>query len=61
MAKQNCVYESSADGHQLQLKPKTRLHLYTNRLPKGAEKNFSFKYGYSRSLCFVDGDILQML
>ncbi|TNN88610.1 Adenosine deaminase domain-containing protein 2 [Liparis tanakae] len=43
MAKQNCVYESSADGHQLQLKAKTRLHLYTNRRPKGAEKNFFFK------------------
>ncbi|XP_034406409.1 adenosine deaminase domain-containing protein 2 [Cyclopterus lumpus] len=43
MAKENCVFESSADGHQLQLKPKTSLHLYTNRCPEGAANNFSFK------------------
>uniref|UniRef100_A0A8C2X0G0 Adenosine deaminase domain containing 2 n=1 Tax=Cyclopterus lumpus TaxID=8103 RepID=A0A8C2X0G0_CYCLU len=42
MAKENCVFESSADGHQLQLKPKTSLHLYTNRCPEGAANNFSF-------------------
>ncbi|XP_074467492.1 adenosine deaminase domain-containing protein 2 [Sebastes fasciatus] len=42
-AKENCVFESSADSHQLQLKPKTSLHLYTNQCPEGAAKNFYFK------------------
>ncbi|XP_068457161.1 adenosine deaminase domain-containing protein 2 [Clinocottus analis] len=42
-AKKNCVFESSADSHQLQLKPNTSLHLYTNQCPEGAAKNFSFK------------------
>ncbi|XP_054482461.1 adenosine deaminase domain-containing protein 2 [Anoplopoma fimbria] len=42
-AKENCVFESSADSHHLQLKPKTSLHLYTNQCPEGAAKNFYFK------------------
>ncbi|XP_075957356.1 adenosine deaminase domain-containing protein 2 [Anarhichas minor] len=42
-AKENCVFESSADSNQLQLKPKTSLHLYTSRCPEGAPKNFYFK------------------
>ncbi|XP_029304334.1 adenosine deaminase domain-containing protein 2 [Cottoperca gobio] len=42
-AKENCVFKGSADGHQLQLKPKTSLHLYTNQCPEGAAKNFYFK------------------
>uniref|UniRef100_A0A3Q3WKQ3 A to I editase domain-containing protein n=1 Tax=Mola mola TaxID=94237 RepID=A0A3Q3WKQ3_MOLML len=32
-AKENCIFESSADSHQLQLKPKISLHLYTNHGP----------------------------
>uniref|UniRef100_A0A3Q0QR40 Adenosine deaminase domain containing 2 n=1 Tax=Amphilophus citrinellus TaxID=61819 RepID=A0A3Q0QR40_AMPCI len=43
-AMENCIFESSADSHQLQLKPKISLHLYTNHCPKGAPKNFYFKY-----------------
>lgn len=46
-AKENCIFESSADSPQLQLKPKTSLHLYTNQCPEGAAKNFCFKYFYS--------------
>ncbi|KAA8586746.1 hypothetical protein FQN60_000582 [Etheostoma spectabile] len=42
-AKESCIFESSADTPQLQLKPKTSLHLYTNQCPEGAAKNFSFK------------------
>ncbi|XP_014326870.1 adenosine deaminase domain-containing protein 2 [Xiphophorus maculatus] len=42
-AKQSCIFESSTDSHQLQLKPKISLHLYTNRCPEGAAKNFYFK------------------
>ncbi|AWO99875.1 putative adenosine deaminase domain-containing protein 2 isoform 3 [Scophthalmus maximus] len=42
-AKENCIFESSADSHQLQLKPKISLHLYTNRCPVGAAQNFCFK------------------
>ncbi|XP_042355752.1 adenosine deaminase domain-containing protein 2 isoform X2 [Plectropomus leopardus] len=42
-AKENCVFESSADSHQLQLKPKISLHLYTNQCPQGAAKNFYLK------------------
>ncbi|XP_034746573.1 adenosine deaminase domain-containing protein 2 isoform X3 [Etheostoma cragini] len=42
-AKESCIFESSADTPQLQLKPKTSLHLYTNQFPEGAAKNFSFK------------------
>uniref|UniRef100_A0A3Q3X801 A to I editase domain-containing protein n=1 Tax=Mola mola TaxID=94237 RepID=A0A3Q3X801_MOLML len=34
-AKENCIFESSADSHQLQLKPKISLHLYTNQCPEG--------------------------
>ncbi|KAM4726282.1 adenosine deaminase domain-containing protein 2 [Anableps anableps] len=41
--KESCIFESSADSHQLQLKPKISLHLYTNRCPEGAAKNFYFK------------------
>uniref|UniRef100_A0A3Q1EZS2 Adenosine deaminase domain containing 2 n=1 Tax=Acanthochromis polyacanthus TaxID=80966 RepID=A0A3Q1EZS2_9TELE len=41
--KENCIFESSADSYQLQLKPKISLHLYTNRCPEGAAKNFYFK------------------
>ncbi|XP_022594446.1 adenosine deaminase domain-containing protein 2-like [Seriola dumerili] len=43
-AKENCIFESSTDSHQLQLKPKISLHLYTNQCPEGAAKNFYFKY-----------------
>lgn len=43
-AKENCIFESSADSHQLQLKPKISLHLYTNQCPEGAANNFYFKY-----------------
>ncbi|XP_049448108.1 adenosine deaminase domain-containing protein 2 isoform X2 [Epinephelus fuscoguttatus] len=42
-AKENCVFESSADSHQLQLKPKISLHLYTNQCPEGAAKDFYLK------------------
>ncbi|XP_056254326.1 adenosine deaminase domain-containing protein 2 [Seriola aureovittata] len=42
-AKENCIFESSTDSHQLQLKPKISLHLYTNQCPEGAAKNFYFK------------------
>ncbi|XP_073335981.1 adenosine deaminase domain-containing protein 2 [Pagrus major] len=42
-AKENCIFESSADSHQLRLKPKISLHLYTNQCPEGAAKNFYFK------------------
>ncbi|KAK5615651.1 hypothetical protein CRENBAI_023979 [Crenichthys baileyi] len=42
-AKESCIFESSADSHQLQLKPKISLHLYTNQCPEGAAKNFYFK------------------
>lgn len=41
--KENCIFESSAESHQLQLKPKISLHLYTNQCPEGAAKNFYFK------------------
>ncbi|GLD71162.1 adhesion G-protein coupled receptor G4 [Lates japonicus] len=43
-ARENCIFKSSADSHQLQLKPKISLHLYTNQCPEGAAKNFYFKY-----------------
>ncbi|XP_041808717.1 adenosine deaminase domain-containing protein 2 [Chelmon rostratus] len=39
-AKENCIFESSADSHQLQLKPRISLHLYTNQCPEGVTKNF---------------------
>uniref|UniRef100_UPI0037E8211B adenosine deaminase domain-containing protein 2 n=1 Tax=Semicossyphus pulcher TaxID=241346 RepID=UPI0037E8211B len=42
-AKENCIFESSADSHQLQLKPGISLHLYTNQCPEGTSKNFYFK------------------
>ncbi|XP_070700182.1 adenosine deaminase domain-containing protein 2 [Pempheris klunzingeri] len=42
-AKENCIFESSADSHQLHLKPKISLHLYTNQCPEGAAKNFYFR------------------
>ncbi|GAA6225699.1 adenosine deaminase domain-containing protein 2-like [Lates japonicus] len=42
-ARENCIFKSSADSHQLQLKPKISLHLYTNQCPEGAAKNFYFK------------------
>ncbi|XP_063751710.1 adenosine deaminase domain-containing protein 2 isoform X1 [Eleginops maclovinus] len=41
-AKENCVLEGSADSHQLQLKPNTSLHLYTNQCPEGAAQNLYF-------------------
>lgn len=43
-AKEMCIFESSADSHQLQLKSNIRLHLYANRCPEGAAKNLFFKY-----------------
>lgn len=43
-AKDDCIFESSGETHQLQLKPKISLHLYTNQCPEGAAKNFYFKY-----------------
>ncbi|KAE8287275.1 Adenosine deaminase domain-containing protein 2 [Larimichthys crocea] len=42
-AKEKCIFESIADSHQLRLKPKIRLHLYTNQCPEGAAENFCFK------------------
>lgn len=42
-AKESCIFESSAACHQLQLKPKISLHLYTNQCPEGAPTNFYFK------------------
>lgn len=48
-AKEMCVFERSADGPQLQLKPKTSLHLYTNQCPAGAANSFYFKYCF----CFI--------
>ncbi|XP_062288518.1 adenosine deaminase domain-containing protein 2 [Scomber scombrus] len=42
-AKENCIFKSSEDSHQLQLKPMISLHLYTNQCPEGAAKNFYFK------------------
>uniref|UniRef100_H2TQD2 Adenosine deaminase domain containing 2 n=1 Tax=Takifugu rubripes TaxID=31033 RepID=H2TQD2_TAKRU len=37
-AKEMCIFESSADSHQLQLKSNIRLHLYANRCPEGANE-----------------------
>ncbi|XP_024862811.1 adenosine deaminase domain-containing protein 2 isoform X2 [Kryptolebias marmoratus] len=42
-AKESCIFENSADSHQLQLKPKISLHLYTNQCPEGAAKDFYFQ------------------
>ncbi|XP_034539373.1 adenosine deaminase domain-containing protein 2 isoform X1 [Notolabrus celidotus] len=42
-AKENCIFQSSTDSHQLQLKPGISLHLYTNQCPEGAAKNYYFK------------------
>lgn len=42
-AKGNCIFESSTNSHQLQLKPGISLHLYTNQRPEGAAKNYYFK------------------
>lgn len=53
-AKENCIFESSANSHQLQLKSKTSLHLYTSHSPEGAAKNFYFKYSCSPFFRFVD-------
>ncbi|XP_040929624.1 adenosine deaminase domain-containing protein 2 isoform X2 [Betta splendens] len=41
-AKESCIFESSGESHRLQLKPKIRLHLYSNHCPEGAAKNFHF-------------------
>ncbi|XP_061818561.2 adenosine deaminase domain-containing protein 2 [Nerophis lumbriciformis] len=41
--KECCIFESSTDGPQLQLKAKTSLHLYTNQSPEGAAKNFDLR------------------
>uniref|UniRef100_A0A3Q3A807 Adenosine deaminase domain containing 2 n=1 Tax=Kryptolebias marmoratus TaxID=37003 RepID=A0A3Q3A807_KRYMA len=35
-AKESCIFENSADSHQLQLKPKISLHLYTNQDSTGS-------------------------
>ncbi|KAF7206212.1 adenosine deaminase domain-containing protein 2 [Nothobranchius furzeri] len=37
-AKDECIFERAADGHQLQLRPKVSLHLYTNQCPEGAAR-----------------------
>ncbi|KAF7662533.1 hypothetical protein LDENG_00233480 [Lucifuga dentata] len=42
-AKEDCIFESSTESHQLQLKRMISLHLYTNHSPEGATKNFYFK------------------
>ncbi|XP_061596704.1 adenosine deaminase domain-containing protein 2 [Cololabis saira] len=42
-AKEDSIFESIADGNQLQLKPKISLHLYTNQCPEGAAKNLYCK------------------
>ncbi|XP_054610485.1 adenosine deaminase domain-containing protein 1 isoform X2 [Dunckerocampus dactyliophorus] len=41
--KEHCIFESSTDGPQLQLKAKTSLHLYTNQCLEGAAKNFDLR------------------
>ncbi|XP_075878435.1 adenosine deaminase domain-containing protein 2 [Nelusetta ayraudi] len=38
-----CIFESCADSHQLQLKPRFRLHLYINHCPEDTTKNYPFK------------------
>lgn len=69
-AKESCIFESSADSQQLQLKPGISLHLYTNHCPEGAAKNLYFKYSslllpsfkgfqhphLSDGLCFIIND-----
>ncbi|XP_059207766.1 adenosine deaminase domain-containing protein 1 isoform X2 [Centropristis striata] len=52
-AKENCVFQSSTDSHQLQLKPKISLHLYTNQCPEGADKNVQFSK-IQGSVLFMD-------
>ncbi|XP_024121997.1 adenosine deaminase domain-containing protein 2 isoform X2 [Oryzias melastigma] len=42
-AKENSIFEKSADSHQLQLKPQISLHLYANHFPEGTNENFSFQ------------------
>uniref|UniRef100_A0A672FL35 Adenosine deaminase domain containing 2 n=1 Tax=Salarias fasciatus TaxID=181472 RepID=A0A672FL35_SALFA len=49
-ARESCVFESSADSHQLQLKPKTSLHLFTNQCPEGAATSFFHHSGHNRLL-----------
>ncbi|CAJ1063562.1 adenosine deaminase domain-containing protein 2 isoform X1 [Xyrichtys novacula] len=39
-AKENSIFESSEDSHQLLLKPGISLHLYTNRCPEGVTMNY---------------------
>nr|XP_057943033.1 adenosine deaminase domain-containing protein 2 [Doryrhamphus excisus]XP_057943034.1 adenosine deaminase domain-containing protein 2 [Doryrhamphus excisus] len=41
--KEHCIFESSTDGPQLQLKAKTSLHLYTNQCLEGAAKNLHLR------------------
>ncbi|XP_076025221.1 adenosine deaminase domain-containing protein 1 [Genypterus blacodes] len=41
-AKESCIFESSANSHQLQLKSTISLHLYTSHSPEGAAQNFDF-------------------
>ncbi|CAF92805.1 unnamed protein product, partial [Tetraodon nigroviridis] len=41
-AKESCILESSADSHQLRLRPEFSLHLYANSCPAGSAKNLSF-------------------
>lgn len=38
----NSIFEASPVRHQLQLKPKHSIHLYTNQSPEGAAKHFYF-------------------
>ncbi|XP_062262800.1 adenosine deaminase domain-containing protein 2 [Platichthys flesus] len=48
-AKEKCIFDSSAESHQLQLKPKISLHLYTNQCPDGSAKDFCFKGSVNNS------------
>ncbi|XP_069001740.1 adenosine deaminase domain-containing protein 2 [Embiotoca jacksoni] len=51
--KESCIFESSADSHQLQLKPKISLHLFTNQCPEGAAQNFHIKGSLTNRYCAV--------
>lgn len=48
-AKEISIFESSSDGHRLQLKPDIRLHLYANRSPAGAAE-----YAVSPCICSTE-------
>ncbi|XP_056144337.1 adenosine deaminase domain-containing protein 2 [Lampris incognitus] len=41
-SKEHCILECSGDTHQLHLRPKVKLHVYTNQIPEGAARGFCF-------------------